>query len=32
MFNGTTRNDVNVSITPYINKFLDISNKFETNI
>ena len=27
MFTGVTRNEVNISIEPYINKFLEITNK-----
>ena len=27
MFTGTTRNEANISIETYINKFLDITNK-----
>ena len=27
-----TRNEGNISIEPYINTFLDITNKFDTNI
>ena len=32
MFTGMTRNEANIAIEPYINKFLDITSKSDTNI
>ena len=32
MFTGMTRNEANISIEHYMNKFLNRMNKFDTNI
>ena len=32
MFNGMSRNEANILIEPYINRFLQKTNKLDTNI